>query len=454
MTDKRILKLKCEIQRSRSRIIDIQPSFAHTLRNLTYVASDNVFRISANRKYIYFDPNWLQRLRAEELDFILAHQVMHIKLGHIDRSIYFKGKRFHLACDIIANSYLKTFGWEYSALPHIGTIYHQTFYPVEEGITLTPEEAMKKVPFDPALGASRKKYVIDSDLWWGKKDAPNENDTIILRPGEEDPYDKGKIYKEDEINKALGRKSEPKLLPLEFTDTEFDDEDDLDIDYEPPETKTWDKKAADSIKSLQQAKDEDRSDENADERTRFWKHIRRSRLDWRTLLNVFVREEIYDYSFTPPDRRFMDGDFFLPDYNVPNEKTKNILFMVDTSISIGDEILSVVYSELCSALDQFGGALEGVLAFFDTKVYQPTAFSSIDELKNIRPVGGGGTDFRCIFEFVRNKMQNELPLSIVVFTDGKGDLPPEEAAMDIPVLWMITNTHSLPEWGKCVVVEK
>ena len=122
MTDKRILKLKCEIQRSRSRIIDIQPSFAHTLKNLTYVASDNVVRISANRKYIYFDPNWLQRLREEELDFILAHQVMHIKLGHIDRPMYFKGERFHLACDIIANSYLKTFGWEYSALPHIGNI--------------------------------------------------------------------------------------------------------------------------------------------------------------------------------------------------------------------------------------------------------------------------------------------------------------------------------------------
>ena len=136
---------------------------------------------------------------------------------------------------------------------------------------------------------------------------------------------------------------------------------------------------------------------------------------------------------------------FLSDYNVPCEKTKNIFFMVDTYISIGDEILSVVYSELCSALYQFGGVFEGVLAFFDTKVYQLILFSSIDELKNIRPVGGGGTDFKCIFEFVWNKMMNDPPLSIVVFTDGKGDFLSEEAAMNIPVLWMITNTHSLPE---------
>ena len=223
-------------------------------------------------------------------------------------------------------------------------------------------------------------------------------------------------------------------------------------DYSP--LKTWDKKAAEDIKALRHIKGEDQSYEEGDTQSRRWKNIRSSRLDWRRLLNVFVREDLCDYSFTPPDRRFSDGELFLPDFNVQGEKTKNILFMVDTSISVGDEILSVVYSELCSALYQFGDALEGVLAFFDTKVYRPITFSSISDLENIKPVGGGATDFGCIFEFVKNKMMNEPPLSIVVFTDGKGIFPSEEAAMNIPVLWMITNTHSIPEWGKCVVVDK
>lgn len=95
-----------------------------------------------------------------------------------------------------------------------------------------------------------------------------------------------------------------------------------------------------------------------------------------------------------------------------------------------------------------------MLAFFDTKVYRPISFGSISDLENIKPVGGGATDFGCIFEFVKNRMMNDPPLSIVVFTDGKGDFPPKEAAMNIPVLWLITNTHSIPEWGKCVVVDK
>lgn len=449
MTDKRIQKLKLMIQKSRSRIIGIQPAFAQTLRNVIYVAAHDIFRISTNGECIFFDPDWIGRLREEELDFILAHQAMHILLGHIDRPMYYKGERFHLACDIIANSFLFSYGWEYESLSHIGKIYRKTFYPSEEGNTLTAEEAMKKVPFDPARES--KRYVIDSDAWWDKKDDMGENGVIILRPGEEDPFDTGDIFEGEISVKSKGRrKKEPEYY--DFFSFGTDNEDKDYFEYSP--LKTWDKSAEKEIKALRDIRSEDQSYEEGDTRTRRWKNIRKSKLDWRTLLNVFVREDLCDYSFTPPDRRFSDGELFLPDFNVQGEKTKNILFMVDTSISVGDEMLSVVYSELCSALYQFGDALEGVLAFFDTKVYRPISFGSISDLENIKPVGGGATDFNCIFRFVRNKMMNDPPLSIVVFTDGKGDFPRKEAAMNIPVLWLITNTHSIPEWGKCVVVDK
>lgn len=48
---------------------------------------------------------------------------------------------------------------------------------------------------------------------------------------------------------------------------------------------------------------------------RILKQIRKGQIDWREVLNNFVQEEITDYSFTPPDRRFDDSPFFLPDYN-------------------------------------------------------------------------------------------------------------------------------------------
>lgn len=455
MTDKRIGTLKAKLQRSRSRIINIQPDLADILRNAVYVADDGVYRISTNGTCIYFDPAWIQRLNDEETDFILAHQVMHILLGHIERPLYFKSERYHLACDIIVNSYLRRSGWEYDQLSHIGSIYYQTFFPKEDGYLFTPEEAMKKVPFDPALkSGSKRRFVIDSDIRWDDREDEGESGTVILRPGEEDPFDTGKITKnKNSILRYIRYENSSAVSDItdeNKPDTEEDD--DYYIDYDA--LSTWDKRSADAIKSLQQTMAEETSDDEADEQTRSWRRLRRSRLDWRELLNVFVREELCDYSFTPPDRRFQEGGFFLPDYNVPDEKTRYILFMADTSASISDKILSIVYSELCSALDQFGDKLEGVLAFFDSRVYSPAAFSSIDDLKNIKPEGGGVTDFRCIFDFLKNKLAGDLPLSIVIFTDGKGEFPPEDSALNVPVLWMITNTHSLPPWGKFVVVEK
>ena len=47
---------------------------------------------------------------------------------------------------------------------------------------------------------------------------------------------------------------------------------------------------------------------------RLIKEFGKSQLDWRAILNNFVQEEVCDYSFAPPDRRY-DGDFFLPDFD-------------------------------------------------------------------------------------------------------------------------------------------
>ena len=175
--------------------------------------------------------------------------------------------------------------------------------------------------------------------------------------------------------------------------------------------------------------------------------LKKPQTDWRTILDNFIQEEICDYSFSPPDRRY-EGDFFLPDFNEKDEQVKNILFMMDTSGSISDEMMTAAYSEIKGAIDQFNGKLEGKLGFFDAAIYEPVPFDSVDELLKIRPVGGGGTDFGIIFKYVEQKMQDEPPASIIILTDGYAPFPPEEAANGIPVLWLINNENIKPPWGK------
>lgn len=188
------------------------------------------------------------------------------------------------------------------------------------------------------------------------------------------------------------------------------------------------------------------------------------KLDWKTLLNNFVQEEICDYSFSPPDRRFSDSDFFLPDFNEKEEKVKNVWFVVDTSGSISDSMIMDAYNEIVSAIEIFGGSIESYLSFTESFITKPVPFSSVEDVLAIKPKGGGGNNFSLIFKYLETgqglnlKDENNVvisvdeiiePCCIVIITDGYDTYPEESMAKGIPVLWLINNNDASaePPWG-------
>lgn len=181
---------------------------------------------------------------------------------------------------------------------------------------------------------------------------------------------------------------------------------------------------------------------------RILKELKKPQTDWRTILNDFIQEEVVDYSFTPPDRRFDDSPFFLPDFNGKEDMVADILFMIDTSGSMSDDMITAAYSEVKGAIDQFDGKLKGWLGFFDAAIIEPKPFESEDEFMIIKPAGGGGTDFQIVFEYVSKYMQDRLPASIIILTDGYAPFPKKELSMGIPVLWLLNNEEVDPPWGK------
>jgi len=178
--------------------------------------------------------------------------------------------------------------------------------------------------------------------------------------------------------------------------------------------------------------------------------LKKPQTNWRTILNDFIQEEICDYSFSPPDRRFQDSPFFLPNFNEmgKNDNVSDILFFIDTSGSISDNDMTTAYSEIKGAIDQFNGKLKGWLGFFDAAIIKPQPFSDENEFKIIKPAGGGGTDFQIIFEYVFHHMSDKLPASIIILSDGDAPFPLEKLAGGIPVLWLLNNEEVNPPWGK------
>ena len=187
---------------------------------------------------------------------------------------------------------------------------------------------------------------------------------------------------------------------------------------------------------------------------RYLKQINKTpKTNWRQLLHDYIQNDRSDFVYEVPDHRYQD-DVIMPSFqtDVIGAKADNLWFLIDTSGSISDAALTEAYSEIYQAVMQID-TLEGLLSFFDATVSEPVAFDSIEKLSKIEPVGGGGTSFTAIFEYMKQNMQESLPKLLIIMTDGYCDFPDESVTMGVPVIWVIVDSEVNPPWGECVHIE-
>ena len=431
MTADRKRRLRRKLQASRERLIGAQPFIGLLLMYLKFVAAPGMRKISTNGRCIYFSADFLDKLYDRELDYLLCHQILHIAYGHIWPPSDRKGKQYHLACDILTNSLLEAAGLTRDRYPHLGrvqsTIPNHSNSPAE----MTVEEiytALSKC-FLALEEQAGDKLLADEDTWWDEEGDRGESGEIIL----DLPEIEGKPQGQDTAQ-----------------DVEGDGEGENGENGEEGEAlrAQWKERASLAALAQDAGEDADGAGGAAALVKRLLAGAHESTLDWRRILDHFLQESVCDYSFSPPDRRFTDTGFFLPDFNERDFVTKEILFMADTSGSVRNEDLAAVYSEIRGAIEQFDGKLIGKLGFFDTEVTPPIPFETVGDLFRILPYGGGGTDFRVIFDYLQRNCKDALPACIVIFTDGYGPFPAKQDTMHIPVLWIINNSRSTPPFGK------
>ena len=394
-------KVKAYVKRiltSRLRLLCNNGFFGVLLMHIKFGLDLECETAYTNGRKICFSPKFLDSLSDSELDFILMHEIMHVALKHCLRGQKFEPERFNMACDIVVNSNIllsNNMDENSITLKEYGVSMHRA-PDGKEGFEYTAEQVYEMLPYMPV--GSKKRVANDGEYW--------------------DDHSK---WEEDSLD--------------EFEKEEWDQ---------------WVRTACEIISIRESTKTFGGGPIMA---KRLLKHINKSEIDWRTILNEFIQEEINDYSFSPPDRRFDDSPFFLPDFNEKDEKIKNIWFLIDTSGSISDKAIDAAYAEICSAIEQFNGKFEGILSFTEGYVTEPISFESIEELMAIKPIGGGGNDFSAIFRYMRNNMLDNLPSQIIIITDGYDTFPNESAAMGVPVLWLINNQDANPPWGKVARIE-
>jgi predicted metal-dependent peptidase len=139
-------------------------------------------------------------------------------------------------------------------------------------------------------------------------------------------------------------------------------------------------------------------------------------MPWRELIQTNLTSAIKsDYTWMRPSRRSWHMDAIMPGMN-PGEEI-DVDIYIDMSGSISNKQGMQFLSEVAGMMDAFDGYNLRVTCF-DTKCYNTQEFSSenMERIEEYELHGGGGTDFDCIFDDL--KEAGRVPNRLIVFTDG------------------------------------
>ena len=428
-------------------VLERSTFFGLLMQHLVFAVDTECPTACTDGERVYFGEKFCFDLPRDELEVVMLHELMHVVLGHCFRGRGYNPALYNIAADIVVNSTIAhTLGLDVTVkgetLMHLAPDGKEGYLYTAEDVydmllsTLKPKSKSNKNrrsqssggPAGSGDGAGGSGEVDDSDASAGSDDADREGGAT----GNAAPYDPtGAFADREEYDTSaydkgrLDDHSRWREIPAGAKDE-------------------WQGHIVDAAETTRrQGKAAGMGAELAE---RMYAALTRPTIDWRLLLQNFIQSDVVDYSFMPPDRRY--DDFFLPDFNSPQDSIKNLWIVMDTSGSISDKDMARAYSEIKGGIEQFEGALRGKLSFFDAKVTDPVDFESFDDVLKIIPRGGGGTNFHAVFDYYRKHLHDTQEITgIIFFTDGYAVFPPESLALGTPVFWLINNRLVTPPWG-------
>ena len=156
----------------------------------------------------------------------------------------------------------------------------------------------------------------------------------------------------------------------------------------------------------------------------------RSTLDWRSLLRRYMTDAAArDYSWSVPNRRFIDSGLYLP--SIRSEGMGTLAVIIDTSGSVDSDALAAFWSEVREVAAEIEPERIVVLQV-DAAVQDEQHYAPGELPEQIVVKGRWGTDFRP--GFARLAEQGVRPAVCLYFTDMDCDRYPETEP-EFDVLW-------------------
>lgn len=359
----------------------------------------------------YFNPAFIENLNLAQTQFVLAHEAMHCAMGHPHRRNHRVKRRWDVACDHAVNLILIEEGMK---PPLHGILADQNF------MTLSAEEIYPLIPEDTPE-ESFDQHLFDSDDEAGA--SPDDSQ----RQDNPDAGESGGrgLEGQSEAEEKEGSGSQASQKPNELSPSEREEL-----------AEQWKNRLAAAAQSARQAGKLSQS------MMRWVDGLLAPSLPWRALLaRFFAVNQRDDYSWRRPSRR--EGDALLP--RLSSEGIE-VVAAIDTSGSIGDDELRQFVSELDALKGQVRARVTLLACDDHIAENAPWEFEPWDTMQLPAGIsGGGGTDFRPVFDWVEH--ENRSPNMLVYFTDAEGDFP--KTPPNYPVIWLVKGKGAVP-WGERV----
>lgn len=397
---------------ARTRLIMERPFLGSLVMHLPLTAAPEWCKTTAtDAKAFYFNPAFIDKLSLAQTQFVLAHEAMHCAMGHDHRRNGRIKRRWDVACEHAVNLVLIEDGMK---PPLHGILADQNY------LTLSAEEIYPMIP-DDTPEESFDEHLFDSDNDTGS--SPDENQRQDNPEAGESGGQGREGQSEAEEREGSGGQASQKPDPLSQAEREELSE-------------QWKNRLTAAAQAARQAGKLSQS------MMRWVDDLLAPSLPWRALLaRFFVVNQRDDYSWRRPSRR--EGDALLPRLS---SEGLDVVAAIDTSGSIGDAELREFVTELDALKGQVRARV--TLLACDNRIAAdaPWEFEPWDTMQLPSGLeGGGGTDFRPVFDWVET--ENRSPNLLVYFTDAAGDFP--RLPPGYPVVWLVKGKGTVP-WGERV----
>lgn len=342
----------------------------------------------------YYNSRFIMMLKPKEVEFLVAHEILHVVYDHMGRRGTRDHQLFNIANDYAVNADLKR---------------HKV------------GEFIKTVPclYEPKYDKLSSEEIYDDLI----KNAKQISIDDLVDQMVDDHLDgEGDEYEDGNDDKKKGKGKRPSMSPEER------------------------EKLRQEIKQaiINAASSADAGSLPAGVE-RLIKGITDPVMPWRELLQTNLTSAIKtDFSWMRPSRRGWHMDAIMPGMT-PGEEI-DVVVAVDMSGSISSKQAQAFLGEVGGMMNSFDGYKVHVFCF-DTEIYNPADFTSenLDTIENYVPMGGGGTDFTAIFSYL--KEIGNVPKRLIVFTDGypNGSWGDENYC---DTIWVIHGSKDItPPWG-------